>query len=1237
MRKLGERLKRPFQRLSRSTTPEPSPDPSPGPPINVAPNVTPASPGSAKDPVTGAPLATHLSIHSPQPMTVATTPVSNPPTLEAGVGRATWTGLKLFGGVLGESAAVFGPLKQAVDTFAEFIGVYETSMEARQEYKTLRAELDGLFHDLAGAFGESVPPGMRPSIVNLARGIEQEISFFRRKEHGSTLSRYAEASQDGDQVLYHCRRIQALLERLTLNANINIWMLVDEQATTQRLKGLSPSHAARYDSAESEEISRDECTPDTRVEVLERFRVWQDDGKSEKVYWLNGMAGTGKTTLAYTLCKQLDDDNRLAANFFCARQLPSCRDAKLILPTIAYQLSNFSYPFRYALSQILDQNPEVHTRRISKQFEELLYKPLHEVQHSLPCNLVVVIDGLDECENDHGVGEIIDALLHHVPDMPIKFFLTSRPETVIRGRMLRRQGDRDRFELHLHELDKGVVREDIKRYLQASLKHPDFTLSEQDLETLTERSGVLFIYAATVVRYIGVDDFSRSAERLADVLEATMGSNDSDQGISSLYNMILKRAFEFPHLIARDRNEMRLVLETVICAQEPSTVRVMAGLLGLKRERSVDAALGLLRSVLNVQPDGIITTLHKSFPDHMLDRSRFLDFYCDPKKRNGWLARRCLDLINTPCDPPFNVCGLGPSSTLDNVLYLDQTIKHRVSGPLFYACRYWAVHLRLAERPQDILEELHGFRRFLPVRLFLWMEVVNLTKFMHPGVEISSRVNIPEWGKRTEWKMITEAVAVAISLQQYDLALEWLEQGRAILWSQMLQMPTPYDNLYAGHPEMLKELQRVFYQPKYAGISEPAGVPSAHDGRSLDGDSRKHGLAERKQELLDFARRLPGLEDTLRPPKASKLVSLLQDGAAVILNLDEDRCDALVIRAGSQEITHVPLIRFSVQEARGWFPESTPTPGEGAVIRRPIFSSDGDTAGIKGDIKGVLAPLWHDAIKPVLDHIGITFQHVPPAGSLPHITWCTTGPLSSLPLHAAGVYDDGGPALPNLAISSYIPMLSLLGQRTSTPSMFSGILAVGLAASIKNYPFLPGVEVELNQVQMLANHLPFTRLEGENACRDTVLKAMANHSWVHFACHGSQAWPIELMKAALHLHDGDLDLATITRYPIQNAQLAFLSTCGGDIGQFVESLSECTPLALGLLMAGYPTVIATMWTIHDQDAPIVAGKIYERLLEGGVPDSRKAAEALHEAVTSLHEKVGVEEFRRWVPYVHLGV
>ncbi|KAG9073898.1 hypothetical protein FS749_014587 [Ceratobasidium sp. UAMH 11750] len=249
--------------------------------------------------------------------------------------------------------------------------------------------------------------------------------------------------------------------------------------------------------------------------------------------------------------------------------------------------------------------------------------------------------------------------------------------------------------------------------------------------------------------------------------------------------------------------------------------------------------------------------------------------------------------------------------------------------------------------------------------------------------------------------------------------------------------------------------------------------------------------------------------------------------------------------------------------------------------------------------------------------------------ALPRITWCTTGPFSSLPLHAAGDYYSSKIALPNLVISSYIPTLSSLRQRAPSPSTFLGILAVGNEASIAGFSPTPGVKAQLDRIQMRANCLPFTRLDGESACHDIVLKAMPTHNWVHFACHTSQN-RLDPTRGVLHLHDGNLDLNTIARNLPKNAQLAYLSSCG-------RSPKELVPLATGLVMAGYPTVIATMWRVRDQDAPFVAARVYECLLEGGVPDSRKAATALHDAVASLREEVGMEAFPLWVPYVHLGV
>ncbi|KAG8785035.1 hypothetical protein FRC12_018054 [Ceratobasidium sp. 428] len=674
-------------------------------------------------------------------------------TSEENAKHADWTGLKAFADALSKVGDVFGPLKSAIDVFMKFVEASEVFLslfpptlsvaqlktmksvvETQEEYPTLRTAIDWLFHDLDGRFRETIPVGMQSSIFNIARGIEQEITLLQPKGQRHGLGQYTVALQNADRVLKCYRRIQTLLELLVLNANVNVWMLVDEQATRYRLDNLVPSHAAWYSSAESQKLHRDECTPDTRVQVLEQFKVWRDDDEGERIYWLNGMAGTGKTTLSYTLCKQLEEDSRLAANFFCSRQLPTCRDARLILPTIAYQLANFSYPFRYALSRVLEQSPDVHTRRISEQFTKLLFKPLQEVRRSIPDNLVIVLEALDECDSP---GEILDALLDYTSDLPIRFFLTSRPEPEIRERMYLRTGDRENSELHLHNLDKSIVEGDIRRYLQDGLKRID--ISEEDLKTLTDRSGVLFIYAATVVRYVSASNFSRSADRLEQVLSASASSYDSDKEINSLYTLILTSAFDDPDMTDRDKDEMKLVLHTAICAQEPLSAQITAGLLGLKRAESVHAALSPLRSVLNIQTAGEgITTLHKSFPDYMLSEARSQRFYCDAEQIHSMLAKRCLDVIKTS-DPPFNICGLEPSFTLDeHVQDLDQRIEQHISGELFYACRYWGAHSELAVRSQALQDDVHAF---LSTRLLLWMEVMNLKRCLQDvGVKMISRV-----------------------------------------------------------------------------------------------------------------------------------------------------------------------------------------------------------------------------------------------------------------------------------------------------------------------------------------------------------------------------------------------------------------------------------------------------------------------------------------------------------------
>ncbi|KAG9086911.1 hypothetical protein FS749_003296 [Ceratobasidium sp. UAMH 11750] len=559
---------------------------------------------------------------------------------------------------------------------------------------------------------------------------------------------------------------------------------------------------------------------------------------------------------------------------------------------------------------------------------------------------------------------------------------------------------------------------------------------------------------------------------------------------------------------------------------------------------------------------------------------------------------------------------------------------------------------RLSQLPQQGLDAMNSFKwaalvncgdplvRFQASHnwalLAFCFEPVSLEGYMHcmmllplvvwQGTSVSLRY---ERLMRDIRDIVTKAVAAAILARRHDLGVEWLEQGRSVVWGQTLQLRTPYDDLYAVHPKMAQELQYVSHQLEYVSMSNPDGQLSGLDSLSSHRIAwRHHHLAERREELLTAARLLPGLENFLLPPKASQLINMVQDGVVVMVNVWRGQCDALILRANPQAITHVSLVDFSVQKAekaRSCLAQCL----RGRSSRRGIKKWD---TGGKVTFKHILAMLWHDVVKPVLDHIGIAQRK--PDEDLPHITWCTTGYLSFLPLHAAGDYSNPSTVLSNLAVSSYAPTLSSLGQHTSSAKTFTGILAVGHESSVRKLASLPGTRAELDQIQEWAKPVPFTRLDGEKACADTVLKEMENHSWVHFACHASQN-TTDPMKSALHLHDKDLDLATIARTSLKNAQLAFLSACQTATGD-VALPDEAVHLAAGLLVAGFDTIIATMWSIDDKDAPIVARKVYECLLESGVPDSRKAAKALHKAVEHLREQIGVDEFARWVPYIHIG-
>ncbi|QRV95009.1 Notchless protein [Ceratobasidium sp. AG-Ba] len=656
-----------------------------------------------------------------------------------------WAGLSLFAKALNNTPGIFGPLKHTADILVSFIGTYETTAKNRGEFQQLKTELDGLFKDLTKHMETTTPHALNASIQNLVQGITQETEVIEKVQQRNLANRYLKAEKDEEEALGCYRRIEGLLKRLNLNANIGIWKSLDELTTETYIKGLPHSDAAYYQSAQSKRLNRAGCTKNTRVDVLRELHDWTGSASHERIYWLNGMAGTGKTTIAYSICHKLEQERTLAASFFCSRQLPECRDVNRIVPTIAYQLARYSIPFRHAIAPLLTADPDVYNKPIATQFRELIVKPVNKVSGSLPSHLIIVIDALDECDAETGTADILKVLLAEAPSLPLKFFVSSRPEHDILKRMRQTQRDRVNTEMRLHELASNIVQSDIRTYLRTELQ-PHITVSDVEMDSLVHRSGVLFIYAATVVRYVSGQDYAWGATRLADVLSVAVGNpNESTEGIDALYTAILNAAYDNTCLTKANRAQMLLVLHTVVCAREPLPKNTMAGLVKLHSEQTVQAILSPLLSVLQVSDEsGAITTLHESFPDFLLESSRSGRFHCNAAEHNARLAELCFEQIGKQV--PINICGLQSSHVFDkDVPGLNEKIDKAISPELFYACCYWDGHVKSTNANEGVIELLF---RFLSERLLLWMEIMNLKKAFAHGVRMLH--DMKEWSENVD-------------------------------------------------------------------------------------------------------------------------------------------------------------------------------------------------------------------------------------------------------------------------------------------------------------------------------------------------------------------------------------------------------------------------------------------------------------------------------------------------------
>ncbi|KAF8754545.1 WD domain, G-beta repeat [Rhizoctonia solani] len=499
--------------------------------------------------------------------------------------KSSWTGLEKALHALQISTKGCPPLHSAVDGLISCLHVFREAAKFRKDYDELADGLAAMVQLLANYSLVGASREITEKMNGIAEKIKDELeSIDKRQSRGATL-RILGPSSDDDDLVRRYRKIEQLFRQLQAEASMSTWndtkkhLVVGHTITcappklryfalrkNTQLESLGPVKLATYNSTISMDIGRRSCTENTRTQILGDLMDWANDPHKAKIYWMNGMAGTGKTTIACSLCERLDAAGQLAASFFCTRTSRECSEAKRIVPTLAYQIARRSAPFRDALCGVLDRDPDIGTLNTNSQFSSLITKPLVDSRDLIRRNLVVVIDALDECSDPHIVKVVLDILFRHAVDLPVKFFVTSRPEPTIRNSMMLgiAENERPHSILYLHEIEKSLVQADIELYLRDELKHM-LSSDDEAIKELSEQAGNLFIYAATAVRYIQPNG----------KVQKTMSD------IDILYSTILNAAICDPTLEVYEQECIQNVLWTSICAYEPVLISTLAMLSGL--------------------------------------------------------------------------------------------------------------------------------------------------------------------------------------------------------------------------------------------------------------------------------------------------------------------------------------------------------------------------------------------------------------------------------------------------------------------------------------------------------------------------------------------------------------------------------------------------------------------------------------------------------------------------------
>ncbi|KAL7784066.1 hypothetical protein V8C37DRAFT_413532 [Trichoderma ceciliae] len=506
---------------------------------------------------------------------------------------------------------------------------------------------------------------------------------------------------------------------------------------------LPVASGASFDS--NAEADNPTCLSDTRVELLDQIMRWANSSHTASIFWLNGMAGTGKSTISRTIARSFASTGHLGASFFFKRGEGDRGSSVKLFTTIAAQLATKQPAIAPYIRNVIDADPTISDKGLKEQFDKLILQPISAVPPNAgkAASLVIVIDALDECDSEDKIKPII----HHfsrAKSLGLKVFVTSRPELPIRLGFSAIKGKYQ--DLILHEISKPVIKHDLSLFLGHELAtiRESFNSSvpedrqldadwpgQPSIDALVTMAIPLFIFAATVCRFLADRKRGNPRRQLRKVLAYQTSSKlDAtylpvlDQQIAGLSGQEEKVEVlqEFQHIIG-----------SIVLLASPLSTSALAQLLSLHRD-TIDDRLDMLHSVLSIplSAESPVRLFHLSFRDFLVDPEKREQnpFWIDEARTHMRITNSCLRVMKGFLRS--DICNLR-SLGLEGSIIDSQKVNADIPAAVRYACLNWVFHLQCARNHISDYEEVF---QFLKEHFLHWIEALSLMQQVPESMKI---------------------------------------------------------------------------------------------------------------------------------------------------------------------------------------------------------------------------------------------------------------------------------------------------------------------------------------------------------------------------------------------------------------------------------------------------------------------------------------------------------------------